>query len=158
MSLALVLKLVHVLSAMVFLGTGMGTAWFKYRADRSGDLIAITWVQAEVVRADWIFTVPAGLTLPLSGLALAHVANWGWRSSWVLGGIALYALAGLCWLPAAWIQIKMRDQARHALATGEPLPPSFATYARIWTWLGVPAFGGAALTVWLMIAKHNALP
>ena len=66
--LILVLKTIHVLGAVLFLGTGLGSAYYKFRAGASKDARVVAWCDAEVVRADWIFTVPAGLIMPVSGL------------------------------------------------------------------------------------------
>jgi len=47
------LKWVHILSATVLFGTGLGIAWFKYRADRSGDPGLIVGVSRLTVTADY---------------------------------------------------------------------------------------------------------
>ncbi len=50
-------------------------------------------------------------------------------------------LIGLCWLPVVVLQIRMRDLAEAAVAAGEPaLPPRYHALARLWFWLGWPAF------------------
>ncbi len=152
--LYLTLKWLHVLSAVVFLGTGAGSAWYKYRADRSGDVAVVAWCQRQIVLADWIFTVPAGVLLPLSGLALVVAGPWTFDALWIQLGIGLYALAGLTWLPAAFLQLRMRRLADEALATGTELPAAFHQDRRIWTALGVPSFIAAIATVWLMTAKY----
>jgi len=114
----LVLKTVHVLSALVFLGTGLGSAWYRLRADLSHDLRVIAWCQREVVLADWTFTIPAGVALPASAIALVIYEGIPWRTPWILWGVAGYLTAGVLWLPAAWLQIAMRRLALDALAKG----------------------------------------
>lgn len=153
----LVLKTIHILAAMVFLGTGAGSAWYRMRSDRSSDIRVIAWCQREIVRADWYFTVPAGLALPASAIGLVTVLELPWTTPWILWGIGGYVIAGLFWLPAVWLQIQMRRLADHALATGEPLPPVYHRHARMWTALGVPSFLSAMITVWVMVAKHVAV-
>lgn len=150
----LVLKTVHVLGAVVFLGTGLGSAWFKLRAGRSGDLAVIAWTDREVVRADWIFTVPAGLTMPLTGLWMAWLLGLPWSTPWVAFGIGGYALAGLCWLPAAALQLRMRALSSQALSAGQPLPPAWHDAQRIWLVLGFPSFLAAVATVAVMVLKR----
>jgi uncharacterized membrane protein len=65
----------------------------------------------------------------------------------------LYCIAGLCWLPVVWLQMRMRDLARHSDSQGTPLPPTYWVYARVWFWLGVPAFLSLVVVFWLMVAK-----
>jgi uncharacterized membrane protein len=153
--LILVLKLVHILSAVVFLGTGLGIAWMKLRGDRSGDPHVVAWIQHEVVRADLFFTIPAGLTLPMSGIAMAHLMGLPLTTPWVLWGLGCYAFAGVTWLPAAFLQVRMRVLADAALQGGQPLPAAFWTAHRIWWALGVPSFGATMLAMWWMVARRS---
>ncbi len=156
MTLFSTLKLIHVLCATVFFGTGIGTAYFKYRADRSGDVAIIAWTAREVVRADWLFTVPSGAALPLTGSLLIHLGGGGWSWPWIWQAFAGYAVAGVCWLPAAWMQMRVRKLADEALANGTEMPAEFERWRRWWTILGVPSFTAAMVVIWLMIAKYNA--
>ncbi len=154
--LYLILKALHVLSAVIFLGTGLGSAWFKWRADRTGDARVASWAARQIVIADWVFTVPAGLLLPVTGLWMAAIGGMDFGAGWILWGLGGYAVAGVLWLPAAWLQLRMRDLAARASRDGEPLPAEFHRYARAWAALGVPSFGAATVTVWVMIAKHGS--
>ena len=154
----LLLKTVHILAAMVFFGTGLGTAWYRLRADLSGDLRVMVWAQREVVRADWYFTVPSGILVPLSAVGMIVVGDLPWRATpWMLWGIAGYVTAGLFWLPAVWLQLELRRLAEEALAAGTPLSPRFRIYASAWALLGIPSFLAALFTIWIMVAKHVAV-
>ncbi|MCC7110617.1 MAG: DUF2269 domain-containing protein, partial [Deltaproteobacteria bacterium] len=116
------MKTLHILSALLFLGAGLMTAYYKVRADRSGKLEVLTWYQREIVLADWIFTLPSGVTLPATGITLALMSGQSLTQGWVALGIGAYSLAGLLWLPAAWLQIRMRRMAETALREGTALP------------------------------------
>lgn len=150
-------KTVHVLGAVLFLGTGLGSAWTKFRADRSGEPVVVAWAQREVVRNDWLFTVPSGIVMPVTGLWLASLYGLPWTTGWVMLGIGCWALAGVCWVPAAYLQIRMRTLAEQALADQAPLPDAFHRANLVWTLLGVPAFVAAMVAVWVMIAKPAVL-
>ena len=45
---------------------------------------------------------------------------------------ALYLLAGACWLPVVWLQIRMRGFAQDAVKAGTELPPIYWRYLRYW--------------------------
>lgn len=158
MNLLLVLKTIHVLAATVFLGTGAGTAWLKLRADRSGQVAVVAWAQREIVRADWIFTIPSALALPATGAWMVEIYGLPWRTRWILVGLVSWATAGLFWLPACWLQIRMRALAGEALAQGTPLPPAFHRANRAWLALGGPAFLAAALAITAMVGKWAIFP
>jgi uncharacterized membrane protein len=136
----LLLKTLHILSAIVLFGVGLGTVFYKIMADRSGNLAAIAVTSRQVVLADWLFTTPAVLFQPLSGMLLAAQMGYEFDAVWLLATYLLYELTGLCWLPVVVLQIRMRDLAETALAGGTALPADYRRYARIWLWLGVPAF------------------
>lgn len=155
MSLYLLLKWAHILSATILFGTGIGIAFFKWMIDRSGDVRAIRLVNERTVLADFIFTTPAVIIQPLTGFALVYLANFPLSSGWLIWTVALYALAGACWLPVLWLQIQMRDMAQLADAQNAPLPAHYWRYARRWFWLGVPAFLSLVLVYWLMVFKPN---
>lgn len=153
MNTYLLLKWLHILSATILFGTGIGIAFFKWITDRSGDVRAIRVITERTVMADWIFTTPAVILQPLSGLALVYVAGYPLFSGWLLYALVLYALAGCCWLPVVVLQIRMRDLARAADHAGAALPAQYWRYARVWFWLGVPAFAALVMVYWLMVFK-----
>ena len=153
MSLHVALKIAHVISATILFGTGLGIAFFKWIVDRSGNVVAIRVVSERVVLADWLFTTPAIVVQAVTGVALAHLAGFPLSSGWLACAIALYLLAGACWLPVVWLQMRMRDLARRAERDGTPLPEYYRRLARWWFRLGVPAFLSLVVVFWLMVAK-----
>lgn len=151
----LVLKVIHIVSSTVLFGTGLGTAFFKWTVDRSGNLPAIRVVSEMVVLADWLFTTPAIIVQAATGIALAQLLGYTIWHGWLLYAVALYCVAGLCWLPVVWLQIQMRKLAREAERYAVPLGRRYWVLARIWFWLGVPAFASVGAIFWLMVNKPN---
>lgn len=145
-------KTLHILSATVLFGTGLGTAYFMWSAMRTSDARVIASVTRHGVRADWLFTAPAIVFQPLSGAWLAQAAGYAW-SGWVGWSIALYVLAGLCWLPVVWLQLRMREMAAAAARSGRPLSDRYRRYVRLWFGLGVPAFAALVAVFFLMATK-----
>lgn len=155
MSYSLV-KTLHILSMVLLFGTGLGSAFYKWMADRSGNLAHIAVTNRHVVLADWWFTTPTVIFQPLSGWWMVSLLGLPLNTPWIAASLALYALAGACWLPVVWLQIRMRDLAGAALAGNRPLPPDYWRLARLWFWLGVPAFSAMVLVVALMVFKHTS--
>ena len=154
MSSYLILKTIHIASAAVLFGTGLGIAFFKWITDRSGNVAAIRVISEKVVLADWLFTLPAIVVQAVTGVALMRTLNYSLSHPWLLWSIALFCLAGLCWIPVVWLQIRMRDIAREAERDAAPsMGQGYRNYARLWFWLGVPAFAAVILVFWLMVTK-----
>lgn len=148
----LLIKLIHIIAAVVVAGTGAGIAFFMFMAVRSKNTQAIKITARHVVVADWIFTAPAVVIQLVSGLYLMNILNYSFTSIWFMVVIGLFTLIGLCWLPVIVIQYKLRD-----LATNE----SFNAYSsnrfrqlfKYWILLGIPAFTAIIMVFWLMVYK-----
>lgn len=153
MNLYLWLKTLHIVSAAVLLGTGAGIAYFKWAVDRTGKVGAIRVTSQKVVVADWLFTSVAVVVQPITGIAMALMADLPLTSGWIGWALLLYVLIGCCWLPVVRIQIRMRDLAVAADLAGTALPDAYWRYARVWFWLGVPAFALVLITYALMVFR-----
>jgi uncharacterized membrane protein len=147
------LKVLHILSSTVLFGTGLGTAFHMWMAHLSGDPRSIATVSRNVVIADFLFTTPAVILQPATGIFLLWSSGTDPFSSWLVLAYALYLIAGSCWLPVVWLQIKVRDAAIEAVATGKPLTTAYYRYMRLWFALGWPAFVAVIIIFWLMVAK-----
>jgi uncharacterized membrane protein len=148
------LKTLHILSMALLFGTGLGSAFYKWMADRSGNVVHIAITNRHVVLADWLFTTPTVIFQPLSGWAMAAMAGWPLSSPWIAASLGLYCIAGACWLPVVWLQIRMKNTAADAACRNVLLPDDYWRMARQWFWLGVPAFMAMVLVVALMVFKH----
>ena len=151
----LLLKFVHVIGAIVLLGTGAGIAFFMLSAHLSRDVAHIARTAAIVVTADFLFTATAVLAQPVTGVLLAQEAGLPLSESWIVWSLALYGIAGAFWLPVVWMQMRMRDLAREAVRNETPLPSAYFRLFRMWFAFGFPGFGATLAIVWIMIAKPN---
>lgn len=147
------LKWLHIVGATVLFGTGLGTAFHFWHAIRSGDVAAIAASARATVAADFLFTLPAALLQPVTGVLLAMAVGHPLASTWIVASSALYLVAGACWVPVVFVQLRMRDLAQAAAREGRALDPAFGRLARTWFALGWPAFVALMVAFWLMIAK-----
>jgi uncharacterized membrane protein len=152
-TLYFVVKYLHLLGAIVILGTGTGIAFFMLMAHRSGDPAFIARTAAIVVIADMLFTLTAVLLQPVTGGVLMALSATTLAEHWLVTSLGLYAVAGLFWIPVIFMQIEMRDLARVAVAQGRPLPARYFALFRRWFMFGIPGFGSVMTILWLMIAK-----
>ncbi len=149
----LILKTLHILSSVLIVGTGFGTAYYLFFTNRLGRVSSIADVARLVVRADWWFTTPAVIFQPISGLWLAHMAGWAWDTPWIVLSVVLFAITGACWLPVVWLQVRLARMAEQAAARQQELPARYWRYARRWEWLGYPAFIAMLGVYFLMVLK-----
>ena len=147
------LKWLHILSSTLLFGTGLGSAFYKWCADRSNNLEAIAHTNRIVVIADWAFTTPTVIIQPITGILLITTIGFSYYEPWLIISYILYAIAGACWLPVVWLQIQMRDMAAQAIKEERVLDVHYQRYAKIWSWLGIPAFSAMIAVYFLMVFK-----
>ena len=153
MDIYLITKTIHILSSTILFGTGIGIAFFMFRSMFTNNMHEKFYAAKNTVLADYLFTFPAVIIQPLSGVALIHMAGYDWTDFWLMATYVIYIIAGLCWLPVVWIQIELKKMVAEALESGEPLPARYHKLFKIWFLLGWPAFVGLVAVFYLMVAN-----
>lgn len=153
MDLYLVIKTLHIISSTIVFGTGAGIAFFMLRSRFSDSIQEQLFAAKNTVLADYLFTFPAVIVQPLSGIVLIHMAGFDWSALWLVATYVIYIVAGLCWLPVVWIQIQLKNMCIEASENGTELPERYSNLFKIWMLLGWPAFLGLIAVFYLMVAK-----
>jgi uncharacterized membrane protein len=149
----LLVKTLHIISATIVFGTGIGIANFMLLGHFSRDPAVRSLATRMTVRADFLFTLPAVIVQPLSGAWLILYGGFVWNDYWLVLTYTLYVLAGACWLPVLAIQMRIKAMLE-AQAQGAPFDAADCRRMfRWWFMLGWPAFGGLVVVFWLMVAK-----
>ncbi|MBM2830914.1 MAG: hypothetical protein HW411_1704 [Gammaproteobacteria bacterium] len=148
----LILKLVHILCAVVVAGTGVGIAFFMFMVNRTRNIEAIAVTTRHVVLADWLFTLPAVILQFITGLLLMLKLGYSFTSTWFLMVLTLFIFIGICWIPVLFIQVRLRELAALSVNTGI-LDAGFTQLMKLWTRLGIPAFSAILIIFWLMVVK-----
>src|SRR6478735_8613254 len=120
MTLYFLIKYLHVLGGIVF---------FMLMAHLSGNASFIARTAATVVIADMLFTLTAVLLQPVSGGLLMALSSTSFTEPWLLTSLALYAVAGVFWVPVIFMQVEMRNLAQLAAVVGPSPPPAARGYA-----------------------------
>src|SRR5690242_18959884 len=153
MTLYFVVKYLHVLGAIVILGTGSGIAFFMLMAHLSREAAFIARTASVVVLADMMFTLSAVLAQPVTGGVLMLLSSTSVTEGWLAASLALYALAGLFWVPVIFIQMEIRDLAGVAAEKRQPLPPRYLVLFLHRFVFGVRGLGPVMIILYLMISK-----
>jgi len=148
----LLLKLIHILAAVVVTGTGAGIAFFMFMANRSSNPQAIYVTAKTVILGDWIFTTPAVITQIVTGFLLMNKLGYSYTSNWFYLVIGLFVFIGVCWLPVLRIQYQLKKLAEESIKS-ESVTPEFKKLMKVWTMLGIPAFLSILVIFYLMVFK-----
>ncbi|HAG97242.1 MAG: hypothetical protein CMK83_03955 [Pseudomonadales bacterium] len=147
------IKTLHIISSTILFGTGIGIAFFMFRSWFTDDIQEKLYATRNTVLADYLFTFPAVVVQPISGIALIHMAGFDWTAYWLVATYIIYIGAGLCWLPVVWIQIQLKNMCIAASESGSELPERYNKLFKIWFFLGWPAFLSLVAVFYLMVAK-----
>ena len=147
MSLFLALKVVHILAAIVAVGTSVTSTFWLARADRDRD--RLLWALEGVQAFDRRIANPAYVLVLVSGIAMVMTSAYRFEQGWISVAIALYVLI------AAFGIVVFRPAARRQRAEAAADPTS-AAYARIaartW-WYSWMTTAVVAMIVVLMVTK-----
>ncbi len=155
MNAYLLVKTIHIIAATVLFGTGFGIAFFMFCSCFTGDLQEKFYAIRTTVLADYLFTAPAAVLQPATGAWLIWEGGLAWTEPWLLATYVLYTIAGMCWLPVVWIQIRLKRIVAVCLSSGKPLPDEFHRLFRVWFLLGWPAFTALIAVFFLMVTKPS---
>lgn len=145
----LTVKFIHIISATLLFGTGLGSAFYMFMAYQSGNMNAMAETNRIVVIADFCFTTPTVIIQLVSGLYLLNYLGLEWTSPWSLSVLGLYLFVGACWLPVVWLQIWLRNRAEQ-LESPDIL---YRHRMKIWMILGILAFPAVIVLYAFMVYK-----
>ena len=153
MNIYLIVKTIHIISSTVLFGTGIGIAFFMFRSYFTDNLHEKLYAARGTVIADYIFTFPAVITQLITGAWLVWKSGYNWTDLWLIITYAIYMIAGLCWLPVVWIQVRLRNILIECVTNQSTIPENYFRLFKIWFLLGWPAFIGLVVVFFLMVAK-----
>ncbi|MDN5863723.1 MAG: DUF2269 domain-containing protein [Gammaproteobacteria bacterium] len=144
------LKALHVLGAVVFLGNIIVTALWKGLADRTRNPVIVAFGQRLVMVTDIAFTATGAALLAITGTAMAGDYD---HTDWLDLGIMLFVGSGVIWL-AILISVEIL-QARMAriFRSGGEIPPRYWRLNILWMVFGTIAVILPLINVYLMVAK-----
>lgn len=148
----LIIKTLHVISATVLFGTGLGTAFFFWSSGNADDAARL-FAARTTVKGDFLFTLPAVVLQPITGAWMMLTAGFDPHQWWLAASIGLYLVAGLCWLPVVWLQIRMKKMLQLKIGCGNFDEAAYERLRRMWFLLGWPAFLALVVVFWLMVTK-----
>jgi len=151
----LILKTVHIIGAILFLGNIIITGWWKHMANRTRNPVIIGFAQRQVTLTDFVFTAGGSSLLLAAGLTNIYLYDISLSTYWIMWGLGLFSVSGIIWgvilIP---IQIK---QAREAKQFTAETVISKAYWKREAQWFiyGIPATILPVISVVFMVIKPN---
>jgi len=158
MNYYLILKTIHLLAVVAFLGNiTTGLFWMKF-AVKSNDLKIIHHTAKGIIRSDRIFTIPGVIIITAGGFFAAIYAGIPLlRTGWIFWPIILFSLSGIFFAyKVAPLQGKMKRYLEKSLLTDSYEEHKFKLLLRQWEFWGLMALATPVISFFMMILKWPA--
>ncbi len=147
----LLLKLVHVLAVVAFLGNIATGLFWKAIADRSGRPDIAAHTLRGIILSDRLITIPSIIVILIAGFGAASISGWTiLGTGWILWSLVLFAIAGVAFGPVSRAQ---RELAELASAGTSLTSEAYRKLSRRWEVWGTVALLAPLLALVLMITK-----
>jgi uncharacterized membrane protein len=149
----LLLKSLHVISVVLFLGNIVTGVFWKLHGDR-GDLRARAVALDGIIRSDRWFTMPGVIAIIVTGVLLATTLHYSiLRTPWILWSLILFGVSGVMFqFFVAPLQKKLLANVR-AGSDGAWNESEYRRLSRAWLWSGAVATLAPVIAVFLMVMK-----
>ena len=150
----LFLKALHVLSVVLFLGNIITGVFWKFHADRHGDLRGRALALAGIIRSDRWFTLPGVAAIIVTGVLLAmtgHLPILG--TTWILWALILFGVSGVAFqFFVGPLQKKLLANLRTGI-DGTWDESGYRRLSRAWEIWGAVATLAPLIALFLMVMK-----
>ncbi|WP_412775918.1 DUF2269 family protein [Thalassospira lucentensis] len=151
-----IVKLVHLLGVILFLGNIIVSALWKAQADITKDPVIIAFACRLVNMTDLVFTAFGAVLVTVGGIGLFHATGIAISDAPHLTiGISLFAMAAVLWLVGLVpLQLYMSKISAKTVAAGETqMPAIYAKCRKLWALLGLVATALPLGALYFMVVR-----
>lgn len=143
-------KIVHVLSACLFLGNVVVSGTWAALAERTRNYEVIAFSNRLVLVTDLLFTLTGALLVVITGSAMAHRYGGASSQGWIAWSYALFTISGLIW---ALVLVPIQLRQRTLLKRDRAITTEYLRLSRVWQVSGAIATVVPLPILYLMITK-----
>ena len=145
-------KVLHVLSACLFLGNVIVSGTWAFMAERTRNFQVIAFSNRLVLITDGLFTLTGALLVVYTGSLMSHRYDGAPAAAqaWITWSYRLFGLSGLIW---ALVLVPIQFRQRMLLKRDQAVTAEYVKLSRIWQISGAIATIVPLPIVYLMIIK-----
>ncbi len=158
MNYYLILKVVHLLAVVAFLGNiATGLFWMKF-AVRTDDLKIIQHTASGIIASDRLFTIPGVIIITAGGFGAALYAGIPLlKTGWIFWPIILFSLSGVFFAyKVVPLQSKMKRYLAASISNNNFEKNKFTGLLKQWEFWGFLALVTPVISFFMMILKWPA--
>jgi uncharacterized membrane protein len=144
----------HLIGVLLAVGNIVTAAFWKVRADTSGNPAVIHYATRNVMLADYVFTIPGLILIVVSGGIMAERAGYPLSGfNWLTLSLVLFAITGIIWgVMLIPLQRKMIRISAECLTAGT-VSQEYRDASRAWAIYGTIATLLPIAILYLMVMK-----
>lgn len=151
MSIWLVL---HLIGVLLMVGNIVTAAFWKIRADLTGNPVVIYPAAKNVMLADYVFTIPGLVLIVISGAVMAEGIGVSWMGlNWLTLSLLLFAITGAIWLAVLLPLQRQMIRISAACVESGAVSTEYRIASRRWAVYGVAATLLPVVILYLMVMK-----
>ena len=149
-----ILLAIHILSAVVFAGNIITSAFWKVRADKSGSTEAMANASRSLLMADMVFTGPGLVGLLVTGIWMVQLTGWErFQEPWLSISLVLLVVTAIIWagglLPLEFRMVRLARLQSNNITSD----PAYRRSSKIWSMMGGVATLIPLIILFLMVLK-----
>lgn len=150
----LILKLVHILAVVIFLGNIITGLFWMRQADKTADLAIISFTMKSIMKSDRWFTIPGVIIITAGGISAAiHAGLPLLRTGWIFWSLVLFSLSGVAFMwKVAPLQKKIWMITQQTVE-GKMDWSSYRNTLKQWEWWGLVALLTPLIALVMMVLK-----
>jgi uncharacterized membrane protein len=151
----LLIKLLHIVAVIAFVGNITTGIFWHAHAARTRDPKLLAYTMGGIIRSDRVFTIPGVIGIIATGIAAAIYGNFPiLRTGWILWTLILFILSGLIFMiRVAPLQRQLRALAEAAAQSGTFDYAHYRALAARWEVWGAAALLAPLAGLALMVLK-----
>ena len=153
----LLIKLLHVIAVIAFLGNITTGLFWHAHAARTRDPKLLAHTMDGIIRSDLLFTIPGVIGIIVTGFAAANIGGFSvLKTGWIAWTLAAFALSGVVFVArVAPLQRQLRALAAEGEQSGSFEYSRYRALAIRWESWGAVALLTPFIGLILMVLKPN---
>ena len=147
------LKSLHLLGVVIFLGNIIVTAVWKALADHTKEPAVIGYAQRLVNVTDIFFTALGALLIYTTGQLLTPAFGSVMNTPWITLGLSLFIASGIIWVFILIPVQIMQSRLTRGLTPGCDIPAGYWRLSRTWMAFGILATLLPLINLYVMVFK-----
>lgn len=153
MTIFAILKIFHILTAVVLIGAPLAGAWYLFCMRQQFNLVQLHQADRETFILNIGLIGAFGFLQPISGFALVYLEKNSLSWLWIISAISTYSFTAIAWFALVFFQMQSNQLLQLAITNHESRPTAYNRLVKIRIICGAIAFLALMLSMFIMTSR-----